>query len=167
LVGPAAAAELSVTTGTAAGSVIIEAKRATLDEVLTRLGETEGFTIKRVRSEKKAETISGHFEGPLTAVLSRVLDRENYAIEHSCSAKTGIVRVLLYGSIHAAPPSASKTQPQAPVVAPRVAPAAPVAAAVQPAAVRMPQPLPQPQLRQSGQKPQPQARIRYRGGSIN
>ena len=90
------AAQVSVTT--VDNRVTIEATDAGIDEVLTRLGEAHGFQLQVPANAANFDSVSGRFEGSLRSVLSRLLDNESHMIVHSATAKSGIARIVLFGS---------------------------------------------------------------------
>jgi hypothetical protein len=78
------------------GRIAVDADDAMLDEIVASIGETHGFSIKRVGAAAKSEPVSGRFEGTLASVLSQLLQAENHAIEYAAHTHSGIARVTLY-----------------------------------------------------------------------
>jgi hypothetical protein len=142
------------------GRVTVDANDIALDEVLTRLGESQGFKLQVPPNAPHFDAISGRFEGPLTGVLTRLLHNESHMIIHSADTQSGIARIVLFGA---------GEETSAGVQAATPAPATPPIAvartrATAAAAVAQPKPLPRevipasaPQQRQA---PQPPARNR-------
>ncbi len=124
---PSAAGPFTVTAGDQPRHVMIEASDASVDAILAELAETHGFTIERPISDISSRTWSGHYEGALSDALARLLENENYVLEHSRGAKSGIARVKLFAtdrtaqdtttvsriSGQATPPAAVAPQPAA------------------------------------------------------
>lgn len=160
---PTYAGVVSVEADPTGKTVTVDAQDANLDEVLAKLGQSEGFTIKRLRAEDGPSTVSGRFEGSVYHVLLRILDHENHVIEHSADSKAGIARVVLYGPTRNIPPSsdvASNRPSQTPLPVQNVPQPIPVPqqAAVVPAYVPPAQLRPQAQQqRHQTQNQRPQA----------
>ncbi len=92
-----ALAEVAISKEEAGANVVVEAKNATVDEVLEKLGEQYGFKTERTGGAD-AQRISGRYAGPIDTVLARVLRGEGHLIERSPEAPTGIVRIVVFGS---------------------------------------------------------------------
>lgn len=80
-----------------AADISIETQDAPLDEVLDTIGRSQGFAVERVGGEPGGP-ISGRFSGNVREVIAYILQNESYVIEHSATAKAGIVRLLLMGT---------------------------------------------------------------------
>ena len=109
---PSAAAAGSVTIDEDRGTFAIEAKDATVDEVLTRVGQSQGFSVER-GGDTPGTTFSGRFTGPLKTVMARILENESHMIVHSATSKTGIARVLLLGPAETPAPPVAVAVPAA------------------------------------------------------
>ncbi len=79
------------------GRLTVEATDAGVDEVLTRLGEVQGFQLLAPVTASRKDGISGRFEGSLDSVLSRILHNESHMIIHSANSQSGIARIVLFG----------------------------------------------------------------------
>ena len=94
---PPAAQAGSVEVAAADGRVTVAATEASVDDILSKLGQAHEFKIERLGKGPKPYTLSGRFEGPLDTVLSRILHKESHGIQYSTNSNGGIVRVVLYG----------------------------------------------------------------------
>ena len=94
----AMAGEVTVSVDASKGVTTVDADNAKVDDVLAKVGEALGFTIERAGQHAAVGTVSGHFEGPLDVVLQRILRGEGHMIERSAKAKSGVVRIVLFGS---------------------------------------------------------------------
>jgi hypothetical protein len=96
---PACAANAgTVTVEATLDQMTVDAKEASLDEILERIGEAEGFRIERVGSASNPGPITARFEGAFHGVLARVLHNESHMIVHSATAKAGIASIVLFGT---------------------------------------------------------------------
>ena len=112
LIVPLAVAAGTVTIDNTAGEIAIEANSATIDEVLTRIGEHQGFEVERLGLAPSV-AMSGRFSGTTGEVVSRILQHESHMIVHSATAQAGIARIILFG--------ATETNPAAPAATPAAA----------------------------------------------
>jgi hypothetical protein len=98
-------------------SVTVVAESATISEVISRLGETYDFRLDQKGGPRALDAtrveqlaVDGRFEGPLRAVLERLLAKESYFIEHAAQSKSGISRVVLYNVAPPQPTAQSATR---------------------------------------------------------
>ena len=94
---PPAAQAGSVEVAVADGRVTVAATEASVDDILSKLGQAHEFKTERLGNGPKPYTLSGRFEGSLDTVLSRILHKESHGIQYSKNSNGGIVRVVLYG----------------------------------------------------------------------
>ena len=153
------AGTVAVTTGD--GLVTIDAADASIDEILTKLGEAQGFQFDLGGKKPETDAVSGRFEGSLKSVLTRILHNESYMIVHSSKSTTGIERIVLFGDGNV--PNAVP----APGTPARVAPASAVDPRARAAAVASVQPRPLPREVIPPPPPARQAQTRSRSGVVN
>ena len=94
----AQAAAGTVTVETKQGRIVVVANEASLDEIMARLGEAQGFQIVRAGAAASPEPFTGRFEGSLNKVLERVLHTESHMVVHSANVACGIARIVLFGA---------------------------------------------------------------------
>jgi hypothetical protein len=131
LLSPAVQAETRLTGQ--ADAIRMEARDASIDEVLAALGAAYGLRFRT--ATPLGGRISGSFEGPLLRIVARVLDRYDYVVKRT----GGIVEVAVLGT-HQAVPSPAPHPPAAAWADRPVSPAAQPAARAAPdrAARRVP-----------------------------
>lgn len=101
------------------GRVVLDVDDATLDQVIDHLGRQYGFRVERLGDAELSEPVSGHFEGPLASVLSRLLQNENHSIVTSLHAASSIARVAIYSAGTAQVAGAGSPQHGAPLSQPQ------------------------------------------------
>ena len=111
------AGTVAVTTG--GGLIIIDATDAGIEEILTKLGEAQGFQLQLPGKIPETVAVSGRFQGSLRGVLTRILHNESYMLVHSSKAQAGIERLVLFGDGNepSAAPAAGAPARAAPVPA--------------------------------------------------
>lgn len=88
----------SVTVESKSDLFIVEAREASVDEVLERIGEVQGFRVDRIGQSSNDGRLTMRLEGPFDVVLERVLQNESHMIIYSQDTKTGINRLVLIGT---------------------------------------------------------------------
>jgi hypothetical protein len=100
------------------GMIVVVADNATIDEVLTGIGERFGFSVERVSSERDKKMVSGRFVGTPDQLVTQMLRGQGHIVVRLADAPAGIGRILLLGSsepiVTASPPPPA---PQVPVAA--------------------------------------------------
>ena len=124
--GSAWAGEARIAEEAGPNHVVVEARDATLDEILALLATRFGFAVERVTQATSTNRLSGRLQGSLDRLLERVLRDQGYMIVRSDEAKAGISKVIVLDSKGRAPVAATATggagpgKAQAPVQAPSV-----------------------------------------------
>lgn len=165
LIAPSVGRAGPVVVNDADGWITIEATEAGVDQILTQLGESQGFVLQVSWKTPRPDVVSGRFEGSLSTVLERLLHNESHMIVHSADADSGIARIVLFGAAE----DSSGGQTAGAAAAPSPVAPAPIAAArtrSSPVPVAaQPRPLPREVI--APPPPQRQSAARIRGGTIN
>lgn len=93
--GGAHAADMRVTRGDKADSVIVEAQGASLKALVFRLGADFGFKVDWTALGSDDIQITGRFRGPVDAVLRRILKDSGYVIRSTDANTVGIEQVIV------------------------------------------------------------------------
>ena len=153
-----------VSVNEAHGWITIDATEASVDLILTKLGEAEGFVLQVSWKTPRSDVVSGRFEGSLTTVLARLLHNESHMIVHSTDVDSGIARIVLFGAADDSSGGQTTTAPATPSpVAAAPVPAARTRSSPAPTSVQ-PKPLPREVI--APPQPQRQSAARIRGGAI-
>ena len=93
---PAFGGAMSVEIDKYKDTVIIDANRSSIDDVLNQISDAYGFNVTR-DGRGEPYMVSGKYEGPMQNVLLDILTHENHMIVFS--SETGeISRIVLYGA---------------------------------------------------------------------
>lgn len=98
LVAPTAHAGDIVISRAAGDEIQIVAVDATVDEVLNRLAEHEGFTIAGGLNKSSTNRLSMRLRGRVDDVLLRLMRNESYSLVFSASAPGKVERIVLTGA---------------------------------------------------------------------
>ena len=123
-IGAAVAATVTVEADTASGKLVVEAKDATIDEVLTKLGKSQNFAIERNGEASSTRVGNYHLKGSASSILERLLVNESHMVITAAGGRT-VQRVVMYGSRGgepAAPAVAVKPAAQSPAANPAAKP---------------------------------------------
>lgn len=101
----------------AQGRVEVEAADGQVDEILTQIGKVQEIKFERVGDPPPPRTWSGRLSGAVEDVLARLLENENFVVEHAKNAKSGIARVKVFAAIDPNDEEAVATTTQGPQVA--------------------------------------------------
>lgn len=157
------------------GRVEVEAKDASIDDILAQLGTAQDIKIERIGDETAARAWSGRISGSVDAVVARLLESENFVVEHARGTRSGILRIRVFaatetdvlevtqspspqtgglrGAVQPAPPAAPATARQQ---QPQTAPPPPSATA-------QPRATPSPATGRSAQTTRPKTRSNQAG----
>lgn len=94
-VGGAHAADMRVTKGDKADSVVVEAQNASLKALVFRLGADFGFKVDWTALGSEDVQITGRFRGPVDTVLRRILKDAGYVIRSTDANAVGIEQVVI------------------------------------------------------------------------
>lgn len=83
----------------APGRVEIEAADGQVDEILSQIGKVQEIKFERVGDPPPPRTWSGRLSGRVEDVLARLLETENFVVEHAKDAKSGIARVKMFAIV--------------------------------------------------------------------
>jgi hypothetical protein len=100
------------------GMIVVVADKATIDEVLTGIGQRFGFSVERVSSERDRKMVSGRFAGTPDQLVTHMLRGQGHVVVRLADAPAGLARILLLGSSEPiAIANTSQLAPQVPVAA--------------------------------------------------
>lgn len=177
--GFASAGTVEVKALAAPGGIEIDAKDAPIGDILAKLGAAQGIKIEQIGDDAPVRTWSGRISGRTEDVLSRVLESENFVVEHGHGTRSGIQRVRVFAATSSDEIEVTQTpiqspqqtravpqavpQPQPAVVRPQ--PSAATSPASRPPVATTPPHAPAPQQRTS-QTRSSQAGAQRRGGVV-
>jgi hypothetical protein len=95
LVSPLRAGEVRLVDGPGPERIVVEAKDATVDEVLAVLSKRFGFAVERSAGASPPVRFSGSLKGSLDELLERLLRHQPHIVVRTAEAEAGIGRVLL------------------------------------------------------------------------